>query len=618
MIKRYSIKAIEDIFSDSSKYKKWLKIEILLLKYLSKKGFLNTAVVAEFEEEAVTIPYKIRELEKKTNHDVVAFINQISESAKPFIKKWIHFGLTSSDLVDTANSMMFREANTIFMKAAYDLTLRVRRLAQAHRHTYLLNREEVWRVNGITSFGYKMALCYEDMREAIADIERHRKYVECVSISGSMGICSHIGPDLQDFVAAELDLYSADCSTQVLSRDRYYKHFWLMNRLVQSINSLCQEIRLLSRTEIGEVYEFFYGDQVGSSSMPHKKNPITLENICGLCRLFNSYCHAASRNTAIWFERDISHSSVDRVVFLDAFTTATQVVKRFHKVLAHLCVDQEKMNQNIKENDYLAFRNVVHRELLKRAKNLTLAEINQHLETIHRDSIAGKMTFQEALMRADVVDFVGLENAKEMFEPCYQLKSLDSFYERIFMESGKRNKFDTVFYEREEIINAIESIALRLNCEYENRDVPVKLIALREGAIVFLSQLLTKLNFSVEIKTVNSSLVKHLVENKKSINNDMFDLISSDVKGKDVLIIDDLLITGEVIKAFKKRTSDLGAKSVKTVSLFATTKKEAHKHLDMFGLLLPTTSGIAGFGIDNSCGEFRNYSFIGKLKPNHL
>ncbi len=618
MIKRYSVKSIENIFSDSSKHKKWLKIEILLLKYLAKKDILNEAVVNEFEEEALIVPSKIRTLEKKTNHDVVAFINHVSNTAKPSIKKWLHYGLTSSDLVDTGNSMMFREANAVFIKAAYDLLLRLRRLSKSNKDAYLLSRDDLWRVNGITSFGYKIALCYEDMREAVADIERHRKYVECVSISGSMGICSHIDPELQDFVAAELDLYSADCSTQVLSRDRYYKHFWLMNRLIQSIHNLCQEIRLLARTEVGEVYEFFYGEQVGSSSMPHKRNPITLENICGLCRLFNSYCYAASRNTAIWFERDISHSSLDRVVFLDAFSTAVQIIKRFYKVMAHLSIDKKRMMKNIRENDYLAFRNIAFKELLKRSKCISVGEINQHIETIRKDSVDSKISFQEAMMRTDVVDYLGEETIKNIFDPAYQLKSLDVFYERIFLESEKRSRFDTVFYEKEEIINAIESVALRLNCEYGNRDVPVKLIVLREGTIVFLSHLLTKLNFPVELKSINSSLIKHLLKNKKPVHNDMFDLVQADVKGRDVLIIDDVLENGEFIKSLKKRVGDLGAKKIKTLTLFATTKKEAHKDLDMFGLLLPTTVGVAGFGIDSVYGEFRNYAFIGKLKLEHL
>lgn len=194
---------------------------------------------------------------------------------------------------------MLMRSNKILFRKIESLLSRLKRLSLLYQNTYCVNREDGFDVDGATSFGYLFASCYGDIKQAVREIEKNRKYVECASISGSMGIFSHVGLELQDFVAKELGLYSASCSTQVLSRDRYYRYFELLNRVIQSIYRACVKLRLLARTEIGEISEAFYREQVGSSSMPHKRNPITLENICGLCRLFGSYCSTTSKSIPI-------------------------------------------------------------------------------------------------------------------------------------------------------------------------------------------------------------------------------------------------------------------------------------------------------------------------------
>lgn len=611
MIKRYSLKKVTDIFSDSSKYRNWLKIEILLVRYLVKKGFLEEKKAERLIADLTVLPHKVREEEKKVNHDVVAFVNHISDSTVLPEKKWIHFGLTSSDLVDTGNSMAFKEVNEEIFNSIGSLMKRIKQLSFKHRKTYKVKRKNLF-IEGLESFGCRFAQVYSDLQLAIDHFAEIRKSVEVVSLSGSVGNCSYLDPGLQNYVAKELGLFSSLGSTQVLSRTRYYSYFSVLNSIGQIINSLSVDLRILCRTEIGEVSEGFTELQIGSSSMPHKKNPITLENICGLFRLLRGYTKVSEENVAIWFERDISHSSVDRVLFLDAITVFLQIVKRMDSFLRKFSIHSDVMLENIEKNAFNVFKGYVRNFLLEKGKFFD-AEIDNFMAEIEKHTSSIK-TMKQAFMDVGLCKKFKDYEIDKLFDIDEYFKHVDVMYENIFKDQSIRFNFHNIYFENFRIKRAIDLLASELNYFYKDSKDPVRIVGIKDDCVVFLSHLLMRLKFPILLKTVDLNLFKwEIRENVKKISKVELGFDKDFFKNKRILVVDALFDRKEVIDLMSDNLKKYDCSDISFCSLFLSSDEEILKLIDFYGLILPCNKDIAGFGIDLN-GIYKNISFLGKVK----
>ncbi|MGL4947979.1 MAG: adenylosuccinate lyase [Mycoplasma sp.] len=346
MHKRYQIKELENIWNDQSKFDRWLKIEIANCEALWDQKMITDSELAEIKSEANFDISDIYEIEKETKHDVIAFTRALSKNIKSDAKKWIHYGLTSTDIVDTSNSMALYDTNEIISKSLTNLTKTITELAVKHKKTLAIGRTHGMHAEVLT-FGFKLIGWVDELKRHLKRFNLSRKEIELCMISGAVGTYSNSQPATQKYVAKLLNLNECKYSTQVISRDIHSFYFDVLNNIGLSINKFSTELRHLHRSEVGEISEFFDKNQKGSSAMPHKKNPIGLENICGLSRLLAGYSLVANENVNLWHERDISHSSNERMIFLDASSTLVYIMNRFNDILSKLIINEDKMLENV-------------------------------------------------------------------------------------------------------------------------------------------------------------------------------------------------------------------------------------------------------------------------------
>ena len=347
MIDRYSSKLMKEIFSDEHKFNNFLKIEEAVVE-----AYVHLNVVPEedykkiVEKAYINLP-RIQELEEITKHDVIAFTRSISEELGDE-KKWIHYSLTSTDVVDSAQSLTLHEANKYIEDDLNDLLDTLKEKALQYKNQPIIGRTHGIHAE-ITSFGLKYALWYDELNRAIKRFEEERRNVEVIKLSGAVGNYANIPMAVEEFVAKKFCLPYALISTQVLSRDRHAGYIYSLAAIASLLEKMATEIRHLSRTEIKEVEEYFSKGQKGSSAMPHKRNPIGSENICGCARIMKSYVQVALEDNTLWHERDISHSSAERIMLPDAVSLLDYMLKRMTKILKNLVVYKEKMLEEIQE-----------------------------------------------------------------------------------------------------------------------------------------------------------------------------------------------------------------------------------------------------------------------------
>ena len=345
MISRYTRPEMGNIWTEENKFKAWLEVELLACEAWAELGVIPKEDTIELRKNASFNIDRIYEIELETRHDVVAFTRAVSETCGEE-KKWVHYGLTSTDVVDTALSYLLLQANQILEKDLNHFLQVLKKKALAHKNTLMMGR-----THGVhaepTTFGLKLALWYAEMQRNMERFQAAKETVRVGKMSGAVGTFANIDPFVEEFVCKKLGLVAAPISTQTLQRDRHAHYLSTLALIATSIEKMATEIRALQKSEVREVEEAFGKGQKGSSAMPHKRNPIGSENMAGLARLIRGYMLTAFENVSLWHERDISHSSAERVLLPDATITLNYMLNRFANIIENLSVFPENMQRNM-------------------------------------------------------------------------------------------------------------------------------------------------------------------------------------------------------------------------------------------------------------------------------
>ncbi len=433
MIDRYATEEMKKIWNNENKYRVWLKVELAVLKAYAEKGIIPKDDYLKIEKRAKIDAKRIDELEAETRHDVIAFTRAVGENLGAE-GRWFHYGLTSTDVVDTANALMLKEANILIEKELWRLINILKKKALAYKNTPCIGRTHGIHAE-VTSFGLKWALWYD---EALRDLRRFRKArleVERGKLSGAVGNFANIDPEIEKTVCADLGIGYARISTQVLSRDLHINYLHSLALIAGLLEKIATEVRHLSRTEIREAEEYFAPAQKGSSAMPHKRNPIASENICGLSRVIRGYLFAAYECNALWHERDISHSSVERIAIPDASSLIHYMLRRYAGVLDNLLVYPEQMMKNIKLTNGVIFSGSVVSMMIE--KGFSREESYDFIQKIALRAYAENIDFLELLLESDLVKRFEPEEIKARFNLDYYLRNIDKIYQRLKLEDEK-------------------------------------------------------------------------------------------------------------------------------------------------------------------------------------
>lgn len=345
MLERYTRKEMGNIWTEQNRYQAWLEVEILACEAWAELGDIPKEDVAKIRANAKFDVDRIHEIELETRHDVVAFTRSVSESLGAE-RKWVHYGLTSTDVVDTANSYLLKQANEILRKDLENFIAIIGEKAKEHKYTVTMGR-----THGVhaepTTFGLKLALWYEEMKRNLERFNFAADGVEFGKISGAVGTYANIDPFVETYVCEKLGTTPAPISTQTLQRDRHAEYLATLALIATSVEKFAVEVRALQKSEVREVEEFFAKGQKGSSAMPHKRNPIGSENVTGLARVIRGHMVTAYENVPLWHERDISHSSAERIILPDSTILLDYILNRFGNIVKNLTVFPENMKRNM-------------------------------------------------------------------------------------------------------------------------------------------------------------------------------------------------------------------------------------------------------------------------------
>jgi adenylosuccinate lyase len=353
MIRRYSRPEMSRIWSDENRFASWLRVEVAATEALVDRGIVPATALAAIREKGRFHVARIDEIEKEVQHDVIAFVSNVAENVGPE-GRWLHFGLTSSDVVDTALSLLMRDACDLLAGRLRELMAAVEKKAHDHKRAPMIGRTHGVHAEPMT-FGLKMALWYAELERQAARLARARETIAVGKLSGAVGTFSHLSPEVEEAVCAKLGLRPAPIASQVLQRDRHAEVLTTLALIAASLEKFATEIRALQKTEVREVEEPFGSGQKGSSAMPHKRNPVGCEQVTGLARLVRANALAALENVALWHERDISHSSVERVIVPDSFLALDHMLDRFTRIVAGLRVNEDRMLRNLELGRGLVF-----------------------------------------------------------------------------------------------------------------------------------------------------------------------------------------------------------------------------------------------------------------------
>ena len=427
MILRYSREKLRNIWSDDNKFNTFLKVEILSCRAWSELGVIPKKDVDKIEEQAKVDIKRIQELEEITKHDVIAFTRSISETLGDE-KKWVHYGLTSTDVVDTANGYILKQVNDIIYDDLIAFMNVLKEKAIKYKNTPCIGRTHGIHAD-ITSFGLKWALWYEEMKRNLNRFNIARKDVECGKISGAVGNFVNVDPFVQDYVCKKLNISSANISTQVLQRDRHAYYIATLSLIAATLEKIATEIRSLQRTEIHEVEEAFQKGQKGSSAMPHKRNPISSENICGCARIMRGYMLSAYEDINLWHERDISHSSAERIILPDATELLDYMLNRFKNVLDNLVVYEDQMLKNIAKTNGIIYSQRVMSALID--KSMSREQAYDLIQNIAMNAYDKGISFKELILNdKEVSQYLSKEEIDECFKIEYYLHNVDAIYKR--------------------------------------------------------------------------------------------------------------------------------------------------------------------------------------------
>lgn len=426
MLERYSTKELREIWTEKNKYESWLLVEIYAAEAYSKinKNITKKDIDALWKNAKIDVK-RIKEIEKETKHDVIAFTRQVSETLGKE-KRWIHYGLTSTDVVDSAQSYRIKKANQVILKDLIELNKVIQKMAIKHKLTFQIGRTHGVHAE-ITTFGYKLALWWDEMNRNIERFKKASQNIEVVKISGAVGNYANIPLSIQEYIAKKMKLGSSNISTQTLQRDRHAEYIFTIALIASSLDKFATEIRHLQRTEVLEVQEGFSKGQKGSSAMPHKKNPISSENISGLSRILRGFVTTSMENIALWHERDISHSSVERIILPDATTLIDYMLQRFKNTILNLGVNKEKMKSNIFITQGVIFS---QRAMLKAIEihNWSREKAYDLIQPLTVKALNEGISFEKLLVENKIFNE---KQVQDLFDLNYYTNNIEKVFERM-------------------------------------------------------------------------------------------------------------------------------------------------------------------------------------------
>ncbi len=427
MIERYSRKVMRDIWTEEAKFDAYLKVEISNAKAWSELGVVPKEDLPKLDKATFNVD-RIKEIEAVTKHDVVAFTRAVGESLGDE-KKWIHYGLTSTDVVDTANGYMLKKANEILLNDIEDIMKVIKKRAVEFKYTPCIGRTHGMHAD-ITSFGLKWALWYEDMVRCKERFLYACKEVEVGKLSGAVGNFANIPPQIEEFVCKDLGIGYAKISTQVLQRDRHAHYMACLALVASELEKMALEVRNLSRQEVKETEEAFGKGQKGSSAMPHKRNPISSENICGCARVMRGYMDTFYQNIALWHERDISHSATERIILPDATELLDYMLNRFKGILENLTVFPEKMIDDINLTHGVIFAQRVLYKLIE--KGFVREKAYDTVQPIAMKALETKEHYSKLLKEDPTVSsMLTNDEIDSCFTLDYYMKNVDYIFNRL-------------------------------------------------------------------------------------------------------------------------------------------------------------------------------------------
>ena len=430
MIDRYMPDDMAQIWSEENTFRCWLRVELETCRALAKRGWIPEESLKTIEEKANFSVARIKEIENVTHHDLIAFTTSVAEFVGPD-SRYVHWGLTSTDVVDTARGLQLRQASEIIMTAIDELRTAIRKRAEEHRRTIMMGRTHGVHAE-ITTFGLKLAVWYDEIRRGRDRMERAAAAVSVGKLSGAVGTFAHLDPDIEAEVCERMGLQPAPVSTQTLQRDRHAEYLAAIAIIGSSLDKFATEIRHLQRTEVREAEEPFAAGQKGSSAMPHKRNPVKCEQISGLSRLLRGYALTAFENVALWHERDISHSSAERVILPDATSLICYMLRAMTKIISRLVVHPDRMLKNIELTRGLAYSGQLLLDLtrkgalredayrwIQRCAMKVWDEDKDFLRTLEDDP--------------DITKILSPEEIRSVVDPEKQLRNVDAIFDRVFL-----------------------------------------------------------------------------------------------------------------------------------------------------------------------------------------
>ena len=429
MIPRYSRPEMARLWSDEARFSNWLAVEIAATEVLVERGVVPAPALAAIREKARFDVKRIEEIEREVQHDVIAFVSCVAENVGPE-GRWLHYGLTSSDVVDTALAMMMRDACDLLRTGLVGLMDAVRERAFRHKQAPMIGRTHGVHAEPMT-FGLKMALWHAELQRQLERLDAARRTIAVGKLSGAVGTFSHLPPEVEEAVCTKLGLVPAPVASQVLQRDRHAQVMTTLALIAASLEKFATEMRALQKTEVRELEEPFGSGQKGSSAMPHKRNPVGCEQVTGLARLVRANALAALENVALWHERDISHSSVERVIVPDSFLALDHMLARFTRIVKGMTVDEARMRRNLELGQGLVFSGQLLLELT--AKGMRREDAYRVVQSHAMEAWKAESDFRQRVLEdAEIAAVLGRAEVEEVFRLERYLVHVDAIFARVF------------------------------------------------------------------------------------------------------------------------------------------------------------------------------------------
>ena len=429
MIPRYSRPEMARLWSDESRFEAWLRVEVAATEVLAERGVVPREALEAIRGKARFDVKRIEEIEREVQHDVIAFVSNVAENIGPE-GRWLHYGLTSSDVVDTALSMLIRDALDVIHADVVELMDAVRERAFRHKHAAMIGRTHGVHAEPMT-FGLKLALWHAELQRQLARLERARNTIAVGKLSGAVGTFSHLPPEVEEAVCRKLGLLPAPVSSQILQRDRHAEVLGTLALVAASLEKFATEIRALQKTEVREVEEPFGSGQKGSSAMPHKRNPVGCEQVAGLARLLRANALAALENVALWHERDISHSSVERQEAVGHDHALDHMLARFTRIVKGMGVDEARMRRNLELGRGLVFSGQLLLELT--ARGMRREDAYRIVQAHAMEAWKSEGDFKERVLQDRELRAVLSEaELRDVFRLERYLTHVDAIFDRVF------------------------------------------------------------------------------------------------------------------------------------------------------------------------------------------